>query len=69
MACGISAPTPTELVTTVITEGTGTPAANGDTVLVHYVGVRSEDGTQFDTNYGSDPLPVTPSKPTHARRP
>ena len=28
-------------------------------MLVHYVGVRSEDGTQFDTSYGSDPLPVT----------
>jgi peptidylprolyl isomerase len=51
--------TPTELVTTVITEGTGEPAVEGDTVLVQYVGVRSEDGTQFDTNYGSDPLSVT----------
>ena len=51
--------TPTELVTTVITEGSGTPAAEGDTVFVQYVGVRSEDGTQFDTNYGGDPFPVT----------
>src|SRR5215218_1200549 len=51
--------TPTELVTTVITEGSGTPAAEGDTVFVQYVGVRSEDGAQFDTNYGGDPFPVT----------
>ena len=28
-------------------------------MLVHYVGVRSEDGTQFDTSYGGEPLPVT----------
>jgi peptidylprolyl isomerase len=55
----LPAETPTELVTTVITEGTGTPAAVGDTVLVNYVGVRSEDGEQFDTNFGGDPFSVT----------
>jgi FKBP-type peptidyl-prolyl cis-trans isomerase len=52
-------PTPTELEVTVITEGSGPPAADGDSVFVNYVGVRSEDGTEFDNNYGSDPFPVT----------
>ena len=50
---------PTELVVTELEPGAGTPAADGDTVFVHYVGVRSEDGQQFDTNYGGEPLPVT----------
>ena len=50
---------PTELVTTVITPGACAPAEVGDTVLVHYVGVRAEDGAQFDTNFGSDPFAVT----------
>jgi FKBP-type peptidyl-prolyl cis-trans isomerase len=51
--------TPTELEVTVLTEGSGPPAANGDSVFVNYVGVRSEDGTEFDNNYGSSPFPVT----------
>lgn len=51
--------TPTELVKTVVIEGAGQPAADGDTVLVRYVGVRSEDGAQFDTNFGGDPIAVT----------
>jgi peptidylprolyl isomerase len=57
----VSIPTsiPTELVVTELTPGTGTPAAAGDTVFVNYVGVRSEDGEQFDSNYGGDPFPVT----------
>ena len=42
---------PTDLVVTDLTEGTGTGAATGDTVVVHYVGVRSEDGTEFDNSY------------------
>lgn len=50
---------PTELVKTTLTPGTGTAAAAGDTVLVNYVGVRSETGEQFDTNFGSEPYPVT----------
>jgi peptidylprolyl isomerase len=51
--------TPTKLVVTEITPGDGTEAANGDLVIVNYVGVRSEDGTQFDTNFdGGPPLPV-----------
>jgi peptidylprolyl isomerase len=51
--------TPTELVVTEITPGSGQQAGNGDLLLVNYVGVRSEDGTQFDSNYGGGPpLPV-----------
>lgn len=42
---------PTELVTTDLIEGTGDPAQKGDTVTVNYVGVRSEDGTEFDNSY------------------
>ncbi len=60
-APGVSLPAsiPTELVVTELTPGTGTPAAEGDTVFVNYVGVRSEDGTEFDNNYGAAPFPVT----------
>lgn len=50
---------PTELVITDITEGTGEPAAEGDAVLVNYVGVLSKDGTRFDGNFGGAPFPVT----------
>ena len=59
---------PTELVVTVIEEGTGDPAEAGDTIEVNYVGVRSEDGVEFDNSYdrgspfsftlGTDPLQV-----------
>jgi len=52
--------TPTELVITDLTEGTGPGAVNGDTVVVHYVGVRSADGTEFDNSYDrGSPFPVT----------
>ena len=51
---------PTALVVTDLTEGTGTAAADGDTVIVHYVGVRSADGTEFDNSYDrGSPLSVT----------
>ncbi len=56
----IPASIPTSLVVTDLTEGTGPAAANGDTVVVHYVGVRSEDGTEFDNSYDrGTPFPVT----------
>ena len=51
-------PIPTELVVTEVTPGDGPEAADGDVVLVNYVGVRSEDGTQFDSNFGADPFAV-----------
>lgn len=51
---------PTELVITDLTDGTGTAAADGDTLIVHYVGVRSADGTEFDNSYDrGKPLPLT----------
>ncbi|MEN9505765.1 MAG: hypothetical protein RI958_1691 [Actinomycetota bacterium] len=51
---------PTELVITDLTEGEGAEAAAGDTVIVNYVGVRSEDGTEFDNSYDrGEPFPVT----------
>ena len=47
----LPAETPTELVITDLIEGTGPAAQVGDTVTVNYVGVRSEDGTEFDNSY------------------
>lgn len=49
---------PTELQVTTLTDGEGPEAAAGDTVTVHYVGVRSEDGTEFDSSYDREPFPV-----------
>ncbi|MFK7916538.1 MAG: FKBP-type peptidyl-prolyl cis-trans isomerase [Ilumatobacter sp.] len=49
-----------ELVTTVLTDGTGAEAVDGDTVVVDYVGVRSVDGEEFDNSYErGQPFPVT----------
>ena len=50
---------PTELVRTVLVEGSGEPAVVGDTVIVDYVGVRSTDGVEFDNSYDREPFPVT----------
>jgi peptidylprolyl isomerase len=51
---------PTELVVTDLVEGSGPEAAEGDTVVVHYVGVRSADGTEFDNSYDrGEPFSVT----------
>jgi peptidylprolyl isomerase len=47
----IPAELPTELVITDLIEGTGDAAQDGDTVVVHYLGVRSEDGVEFDNSY------------------
>jgi FKBP-type peptidyl-prolyl cis-trans isomerase 2 len=44
---------------TKVKDGTGTPAADGDVVVVDYVGVRSADGKQFDASYGREPIAVT----------
>lgn len=41
----------TELKVTELLAGTGPEAANGDKLLVHYVGVRSIDGVEFDNSY------------------
>jgi cyclophilin family peptidyl-prolyl cis-trans isomerase len=50
-AVSLPAELPTELVITDLIEGTGEPAKKGDTITVNYVGVRSEDGTEFDNSY------------------
>lgn len=51
----------TELAVTVIEPGTGPAAAEGDTVVVDYTGVRSADGTEFDNSYDRGaPLTVGP---------
>jgi cyclophilin family peptidyl-prolyl cis-trans isomerase len=51
---------PTELVITEVIEGSGDPITVGDTVVVHYVGVRSADGTEFDNSYdGDQPIELT----------
>lgn len=42
---------PTELVVSDLATGSGARAATGDTVIVHYVGVRSVDGDEFDNSY------------------
>ncbi len=47
----IPAELPTELVKTELRAGSGDAAAEGSTVVVHYVGVRSEDGTEFDNSW------------------
>jgi peptidylprolyl isomerase len=42
---------PTKLVVTELRAGTGPKAKAGDTVDVHYMGVLSKNGTQFDNSY------------------
>lgn len=55
----IPAAAPTELVRTVVEEGSGEEAAVGDTVIVDYIGVRSSDGLPFDNSYDrGQPFPV-----------
>lgn len=50
---------PTELVITDLIEGTGPEALDGDTLFVQYVGVLSDDGTEFDSNFGLEAFGVT----------
>jgi peptidylprolyl isomerase len=48
---------PTDLVITDLVEGTGTEAAAGSTVSVHYVGVAHSSGEEFDASYNrGEPL-------------
>jgi peptidylprolyl isomerase len=55
----LPAEAPTELGVTTLAEGTGREAAEGDGVLVRYVGVSFETGQEFDNNFGGEPLSVT----------
>ncbi len=51
---------PTTLEITDITVGSGPQAATGDAVIVHYVGVRTADGAEFDNSFDrGKPLEVT----------
>jgi FKBP-type peptidyl-prolyl cis-trans isomerase len=51
---------PDELDVTTLVEGDGPEAAAGDTLIVDYVGVRTEDGVEFDNSYErGQPLAVT----------
>lgn len=53
-------PLPSELEIIDLVEGTGPAAEAGDQVAVYYVGVRSNDGVEFDSNFGSGtPFGVT----------
>ena len=50
---------PTTLVVTDLGTGTGAAAAVGDKLIVHYVGVRSATGEEFDNSYDrGEPLEV-----------
>ena len=42
---------PTELKVTTLREGTGEASKVGDTLDVHYLGVLSKDGKEFDNSY------------------
>lgn len=51
--------TPTKLTVTDLTPGSGVAAATGSRVILYYVGVRSANGLEFDSNYGGEPFEVT----------
>lgn len=51
---------PTTLNITDLAFGTGPKAATGDAVIVNYVGVRSVDGSEFDSSWDrGEPIEVT----------
>jgi peptidylprolyl isomerase len=58
-AVSVPATAPATLQVTKIAEGTGTPAVDGDILVVDYVGVRQADGKQFDASYGKTPFVIT----------
>ncbi|MDO4715972.1 MAG: FKBP-type peptidyl-prolyl cis-trans isomerase [Propionibacteriaceae bacterium] len=49
-------PPPADLEITDLHEGSGTEAAPGHLVSVHYVGVAYSSGEEFDSSYGSGPI-------------
>lgn len=50
----LPARTPTTLVVTDLIDGSGPAAELGDSVVVHYVGVKLSDGVEFDNSYDRD---------------
>jgi cyclophilin family peptidyl-prolyl cis-trans isomerase/FKBP-type peptidyl-prolyl cis-trans isomerase len=59
-AVQLPAASPTELVVFDVVEGSGRAAEVGDTVVLDYVGVLSDDGTEFDNSYDRGaPIDVT----------
>lgn len=54
----VPAEAPDELQVTTITEGDGPAAAEGDTVVVNYVGVVTETNTRIDSNWDAQPEPL-----------
>lgn len=49
---------PTELTVTTLEEGTGIEAADGDTVLVRYIGVVTDTNRRVDSNWEGAPDPL-----------
>ncbi len=50
-------PPPSDLVITDLSEGDGTEATTGSTVVAHYVGVAHSSGEEFDASYNrGEPL-------------
>lgn len=47
----VPASAPTELAVSELRAGDGAAAADGDTVVLDYIGVRAEDGTEFDNSW------------------
>ena len=52
----LPAQVPPELVVTDLKTGSGPAAEVGDGVIVHYVGVLTDTGEEFDSSYGADPI-------------
>ena len=49
----------TELKITPLITGTGSVVANGQTIMVNYVGVNYATGEEFDTSFGKEPFSFT----------
>ena len=56
----VPAVAPTSLRVDDLVKGDGPPAIDGDLLVVHYVGVRQADGTEFDNSYDQgEPIQLT----------
>lgn len=52
-------PPPEELEIVDLTEGSGTPVKDGDSVTVNYIGFGYESKKEFDASWGAEPLAFT----------